>query len=222
MDFGQRRDPRRRLAGFLGVGLLHLGLLWLLVNGLVQRVAESPQAVLMTRILTPPKPVERPQPPPPPPPQAPRPRPKPVVPPPAPWVPPPEVRVDPPPVTPATITGTPVPAQKPLPSPAVPEAPAAAVAGPARRAPVVKASACRMPEYPSTSARLGETGTVVLQLLVGIDGKVTDSKVEKSSGHERLDRAAQKALSLCKFEPGTADGVPVPAWARIGYSFRPD
>ena len=71
------------------------------------------------------------------------------------------------------------------------------------------------------SERLGEAGSVVLQLLVGVDGKVTDSKVETSSGYERLDKAAQAALSRCKFEPGTVDGVPSPAWAQLKYTFRP-
>jgi protein TonB len=62
---------------------------------------------------------------------------------------------------------------------------------------------------------------VVLQLLVGTDGKVTDSKIEGSSGYERLDKAAQAALSRCRFTPGTVDGVPAPAWAQIKYTFKP-
>ncbi len=89
-----------------------------------------------------------------------------------------------------------------------------------RVAPVVKAGNCRLPDYPAVSERLGETGTVVLQLLVGVDGKVTDSRVEVSSGYTRLDDAAIKGLSRCRFTPGTVDGVPQPGWAQIKYKFQ--
>jgi protein TonB len=85
---------------------------------------------------------------------------------------------------------------------------------------VVKARNCREPEYPSASQRLGEHGTVVLAMLVGADGKVTESKVEKSSGYPRLDEAARVALSRCRFTPGTSNGVPEPAWAPIKYVWK--
>jgi protein TonB len=39
---------------------------------------------------------------------------------------------------------------------------------------------CDKPEYPSTSKRLEEEGTVGLRFLVGVDGKVIQSEIEKS------------------------------------------
>jgi protein TonB len=99
-------------------------------------------------------------------------------------------------------------------------APVAAAPSAPHVPPVVKAKGCREPDYPPSSARLGEEGRVVLQLLVNTDGKVIDSKVESSSGHPRLDEAARSALSLCKFTPGTFQGQPEQAWGRIAYVFK--
>src|SRR3546814_9464591 len=78
---------------------------------------------------------------------------------------------------------------------------------------------CSSDLYPAISNRLGETGSVVLRMLVGVNGKVTDSKIQTSSGYPRLDEAARRALSLCKFEPAIVDGVPTPAWGLLKYTF---
>jgi protein TonB len=86
-----------------------------------------------------------------------------------------------------------------------------------RDAVIANANDCEKPAYPASSAREGATGTVRLALLVGINGRVTQSRVEKSSGHRELDRAAQQALSLCRFKPATVDGVPEVAWAKLEY-----
>lgn len=68
-------------------------------------------------------------------------------------------------------------------------------------APNISASNCEKPEYPSASKRLTEEGTVQLKFLVGVDGKVIDSAVEKSSGFRRLDEAARQGLSKCTLDP---------------------
>ncbi|MYM25728.1 TonB family protein [Duganella sp. FT135W] len=90
-------------------------------------------------------------------------------------------------------------------------------AAPAVVAAVVDASACTKPDYPKTSLRNGDTGTVMLALLIGTDGKVADSRIERTSGFRDLDRAAQAGLSLCKFKPGTVDGVAQQSWTRMQY-----
>jgi protein TonB len=64
---------------------------------------------------------------------------------------------------------------------------------------------------------MGEEGTVALRLLVGTDGKVIQSEIEKSSGFKRLDEAARAGLSKCLFRPATVDGKPVEAWTTIRY-----
>jgi protein TonB len=79
---------------------------------------------------------------------------------------------------------------------------------------------CRLPEYPAVSRRMEEQGTVVLEMLIDVDGHVSDSKVANSSGHPRLDEAAREALSLCKFKPGTIDGKPEKSWWPIRYTWR--
>ena len=83
----------------------------------------------------------------------------------------------------------------------------------------INASSCERPEYPSASKRLEEEGTVQLKFLVGADGKVIESAVEKSSGFRRLDEAARQSLSKCTFKPGTKDGVAVESWASMKYTW---
>ena len=79
---------------------------------------------------------------------------------------------------------------------------------------------CAKPEYPSASRRLEEEGTVSLRFLVGTDGKVIESEVEKTSGYKRLDEAARAALSRCQFRAATVDGKPEQGWATMKYTWR--
>src|SRR5439155_19584178 len=82
---------------------------------------------------------------------------------------------------------------------------------------VVAASTCEKPAYPAAARRANETGSVRLTFLIDVDGKVLDSKVERSSGSRRLDEAARAGLSLCKFKPATLNGRPERTWGRIDY-----
>lgn len=84
------------------------------------------------------------------------------------------------------------------------------------------ARACALPDYPTHAARNGETGTTMLALLVGTDGRVTSSRVEHTSGSRELDRAAVNALSLCRFKPATENGVAQAAWAQLAYVWTLD
>lgn len=95
-------------------------------------------------------------------------------------------------------------------------------AAPLHVAAVVDSRACAKPDYPKTALRNGDTGVVTLALLIGTDGRVADSKVEKSSGFRELDRAAQVGLGLCKFKPGTLDGAPYQSWTRMQYVWSLD
>jgi TonB family protein len=52
-----------------------------------------------------------------------------------------------------------------------------------------------------------EQSTTVMSFLIGTGCSVSESKLEKSSGHKNLDRAALKGLSACKFKAGTKDGA---------------
>lgn len=64
---------------------------------------------------------------------------------------------------------------------------------------------------------MGEEGRVTLQLQVSAAGVVTDARVTKSSGFPRLDDAARRALSLCRFDPATVDGQPVASTHSMSY-----
>jgi protein TonB len=98
-----------------------------------------------------------------------------------------------------------------------PVAPAVSV----KTAPVINAAAnCPKPEYPSSSRRNEEEGTVQLRFLIGTEGQVLESQVEKSSGFTRLDEAARLALSRCQFKPGTLNGKPEQSWASMKYTWR--
>ncbi|GAB3417314.1 energy transducer TonB [Massilia agilis] len=159
-------------------------------------------------------------PPPPPPPEPPRPMPR---------VAPPELVVprvevetpppqDPPPMQ-ATTQADPVPAE---PAPAqqaeAPPAQPSQNAGAMRTA--VMADGCATPQYPATSLRNGDTGTTTLALLIGADGRVQQSRIEHSSGHRELDRAAVNALSLCKFKAAMNGGQAEAGWAQIAYDWK--
>lgn len=214
MEFGRRTDPRQRMAGIGLVVLLHVGAGYALMTGLAHKVVEMLPAPLEIEIIEEDRPVA-PPPPPPAPPEFDLPPPT--------FIPPPEINIAPPPRQQTIATVTPHPQPPPPPPVAAPVVPAAPVAA-VRVAPVIDAKRnCREPVYPAISVRLGEVGSVVLSLLVGVDGRVTDSRVDQSSGYRRLDQAAIKGLSLCRFAPGTVDGKPEPAWAKIRYTFvNPD
>ncbi|MFZ6674818.1 energy transducer TonB [Undibacterium sp. Xuan67W] len=82
---------------------------------------------------------------------------------------------------------------------------------------VVEAKSCEKPEYPRNALRNEYTGTVTLALLIGIDGRVVDARIEQSSGYKELDQAAVAGLSLCKFKPATLNGQAQKSWSKIQY-----
>lgn len=82
---------------------------------------------------------------------------------------------------------------------------------------------CSRPAYPEEDARQRNAGTVTMNFLIGIDGKVVESKVVKSSGYRSLDEAARSALAKCRFKPPvTQDGQLVQAWTAVQYVWTPE
>ncbi len=63
-------------------------------------------------------------------------------------------------------------------------------------------------KYPEQARKEGATGTVLLQLVVGVDGSVSEAKVAKAAGHG-FDEAALEAARLSRFQPATQEGKPV-------------
>jgi protein TonB len=74
-------------------------------------------------------------------------------------------------------------------------------------------------DYPKSSLLNEETGVTSMSFLVSADGSVIESKLDKSSGYKSLDKAALKAISACKFKPGTKDGAPSQTWAKVDYAW---
>ena len=87
-------------------------------------------------------------------------------------------------------------------------------------APSIDRSGCEAPKYPKAALINEESGTVTLGFLIGADGKVGESKVEKSSGSRSLDKAALTALALCKFKPGIKGGKPEAGWVRVDFTWK--
>jgi len=200
----RQRSPRKHLIGIGGVVLLHLLLLWAISSGLARQVVRltenTVEAVLLTEAAPPTPTLPSPPPKTPPPAQAPTP------PTPAPTSTAPAITL---PVAP------PMAAAAPTPSPAAPAAPAI------RTGAAIQAGAnCAKPDYPSASRRMEEEGTVTLKFLIGVDGRVLQADIEKSSGFARLDEASRNALSKCQFRPGTVDGKPEQSWTTIQYRWR--
>jgi periplasmic protein TonB len=75
-------------------------------------------------------------------------------------------------------------------------------------------------QYPQASSERQESGTVLLKVLIGEDGKPRAIKVSKSSGYVRLDEAAINAIQKTRFKPPTSDGQPVSGYAQIPLTFE--
>jgi protein TonB len=75
------------------------------------------------------------------------------------------------------------------------------------------------PAYPRLSQRLKEQGEVLLRVRVGVDGEPLEISLQQTSGHARLDQAAQKAVTQWRFEPAQSNGKPVVAWVVVPFEF---
>ncbi len=197
--------PSPPISRFVGLGfvvLLHIALIYALVSGLAYRAMEVTPSPIETKIIEE-TPQQKTEPPPPPPT---------FQPPPPPFVPPPEVNIAPPPAPAASTAITNVtPVRPPAPTPAPPPHEPVSVL------PHIDAAASRQPEYPPVSRRMGEQGTVILDVLVDPSGRATDAKVVQSSGFPRLDEAALTGfVESYRFAPGTLDGKPAP----MRYTFK--
>jgi len=77
----------------------------------------------------------------------------------------------------------------------------------------------KAPIYPVISRKRKEHGTVWLLLLVSKDGAVTELKLQKSSGFQRLDQAALQAVKHWKFQPARKQGQPIDYWYELPLKF---
>lgn len=189
------------------VVIFHVAALWALQNGLLRRAAEHVvPAELLTRIIEI-EPAKVAQPPPPPPPPKPAPKPAKLPPPPMP------VAVRDPAPAPQAPTGV-VEPQPPAPAVLAPVAPAPAPPAPPAPARLVEITQGETeyirpprPIYPALSKRSGESGVVIIAVYYSSAGHAKRAEVFKSSGFERLDRAARDAVMASQVTPFRRAGV---------------
>ena len=204
------KNSKRTLA-FVLVVIIHALFFWVLASGLGAKVVQTVMGPVETKIIE-----EIPKddkPPPPPPPDIEEP---------PPYVPPPEVSVDiaidTGPTTAITNATSNRPVAQPPPPPPQPVEKAVVRTPPSTAG---KGARITQPEYPPSSRRAGEAGTVQLRCFVKEDGRCTEVTVVKSSGFEKLDEAAVKEVQRnWKFVPGKEDGKPVAAWHTFAVTFR--
>lgn len=124
---------------------------------------------------------------------------------------------------PQSPMSTPAPVAEPSPLPASPvviEAPPAVDGAQARGADVSLAYASRTPlDYPKASMRNHEEGTVLLRVHVDREGRPVAIDLVRSSGHDRLDRAARESVRAWRFRPVQRNGIAVPASGLVPVAF---
>lgn len=197
----------RRGLVFIAIVALHIGMFWLLNSGLSHQLIDVVLGPIETRMID-----EAPkddEPPPPPPPKIETP---------PPFVPPPEVSIDiPVEATTSTAiqqTTTTRPVAQPPPVAAQTAIPRTAPRSDPRR-PLTQ------PEYPPSSRRAGEAGTVILEVYVLETGRVGEARVKQSSGFPRLDEAAVREVKRSwRLVPGTENGKPAPMWGQFAVTFK--
>jgi len=75
---------------------------------------------------------------------------------------------------------------------------------------------------PRSSRRDGIVGTVTVKVLISTEGKVLETKIEKSLEDEQCDKAAIDAIEKVSWVPATKDDEPVEAWISVPVKFEAD
>lgn len=75
------------------------------------------------------------------------------------------------------------------------------------------------PVYPAQSRRSREQGTVVLEVLVKADGSLGELRIKTSSGYNRLDDAAVRAVKNWRFVPSKRGSDAIDFWYELPIEF---
>ena len=73
--------------------------------------------------------------------------------------------------------------------------------------------------YPGMARRMGVEGEVLVDVLVGSDGRVIETR--KIRGHPVLLHAAIEAVSQWRFQPFVVGGQASPVVGRLRFEFSP-
>lgn len=201
----QGKNPLRNVIGIGAVGLLHLVLIYALVNGLGKSIVDRIRQPVETRIIQ--------EAPPPPPPEAPPPPPPQFAAPPPPFVPPPEIQVE---QAPAQHAITSVTHDAPPPGAPLVTRPSAPTPAPA--APVIpdhafsaRAISGGSPTYPEQYADSPRPGNVTVSCTIETDGRPVGCKVLSSQGGSAFATETLRWLSSSsvRYSPAVRNGQPV-------------
>jgi protein TonB len=206
-------DPaknRKRMMAFALVVIIHVAFVYVLASGLGKKVVEVVMGPVETKLIE--ELPEEDEEPPPPPPEIETP---------PPYVPPPEISIDIPVDTSNTTAISNVTSERPVAAPPPPPKPVEKKVVKVPPSTQGKGARITQPEYPPSSRRAGEEGTVTLAVLVQENGRPGEVKVAKSSGFPKLDEAAVKEVQRnWRFVPGKEDGKPVAMWHTFAVTFR--
>ncbi len=128
---------------------------------------------------------------------------------------------------PEVVDAAPAPPPQPIAEATPPPAPVSEAPAPAAPAvaagdrPVPLPGQSPAPSYPPAALRRGDSGTVVVQVVVGADGSPLDARVIERSGSRDLDRAALDAVRGWRFQPAQSNGQPMQGSLDIPFDFKP-
>jgi TonB family protein len=123
--------------------------------------------------------------------------------------------------TPVSLWAQSAPAASPPPAPAPanePPPPAGSAAAAPSVTPPELLQFVEAPHPPEALAQ-GLSARVQLELVIAVDGSVTEAKVVKAAGHG-FDESALTAAHQLKFKPAARNGTPVPARVSFEYVFE--
>jgi protein TonB len=77
------------------------------------------------------------------------------------------------------------------------------------------------PPYPAADIRGGHEGSADVEVYVLPSGRVSEARIVKSTGFERMDQATiEEAVRNWRLMPATRDGEPVAQWYRLRVVFK--
>lgn len=214
-DFDKKRN---KFAPLMAIVVLHIAGFYAIQSGLLSRVVTAAMPTITTiSIIAPPAPPKPPAPSVPKTVELSEPVPRAVIPPlPLIAVAPSEPTITPP--QPTRAEAAPVATA----APTAPAAPSPTPPAPSTPRTVSSVEYIKAPQliYPNLSRRLGESGTVVLRILINEKGLPEQILIQKSTGYNNLDEAGRQAAQRALFKPMIENGKPVPVYVLVPLTFQ--
>jgi protein TonB len=124
----------------------------------------------------------------------------------------------------AVANSAPASPSAPAPAPAPAPTPSASASKPAPPSLLLPSSDADYlnnppPAYPRLSKRMGEQGTVIVRVFIGLQGTAEQAEIRTSSGYDRLDKAALDTVQRWRYVPGKRHGNPEAMWFNVPVRF---